>query len=1067
MKARMLGLMALGALTMAAGLMSGASASSMASISIAAGSAKVTLLPHWDVSSGLGGFTYLAQDLGLGAPGQFYSLTSGTIPVGGSATGFYRYDPLTGVAVAHADIGSKLTPDSYSALTSADPNLGFGAINLYMIHHRSTGDYFAELVPGAAVASIVADLKPMSGPGGPATAGSKGYFALTFAAANLGFGANSMYYLRSDPEKGTIFGAMNPALAGGPTAEMAIGFGGHTALAYAFADMGWGLNRMYYLRQDADTGYTILGTLHPGTGVASDIANLGSVFSTLAFFPADIGYAANQFYTTGTINPTWQSVSFAPIADRAISAGSFTVSPSASSGLALTLKLAYGSVGAASITGPVAGVFTVTPLSPGVITLQAIQAGVTRLWEYNALKQSFNATGTALLGFSSQPTPLSQIALVGSPMSFTAAATGTSTVSYQWRHAGANITGNASATSATLTIPKVQPADAGLYDVIATNSSGSIGSNSVSLAVNVAIPVISNKPLTADGRMTAPFNFTITASDNPTAFAASPLPTGLVINALTGAISGIPTTVGITNVVLGATNPSGTGTATLVITVVPSGAPDVATAPLRQTSNSGSGANFTVVASGTPAPTLQWQRLAVSSKTWVNLVEGSGYTGVNSSTLTVSTSAPAMSGDQFQVVITNAAGVATSHPVTLTVIGSGPTLMHYPSGMAVDATGGLFVANTSSNTIEKITAAGVVSTLAGKIGFAGSADGTGSTARFNQPTGVALDATGNLYVADSGNATIRRITAAGVVTTLAGSPTMRGNADGSGGSATFGMPTALALDTSGNVYVTDAFNATIRKVTAAGMVSTLAGSANMQGEADGTGTAARFNYPDGIVVAPTGTVYVADTLNNTIRKITPTGVVTTYAGSAGLPGSWDGFSGFDLFNQPTSVVLDNLGNLIVTDTGNSTIRLLSVDGTALTIAGNPVISGLSDGIGGGALLNQPHGLAIFYPGPSALPIVYIADTGNAVIRRLNLDGMLVTTLALIPDSTSIAYSAEGNNPLPISPTASGQGTGSSSSISVSGSSSGGGGAVSPLFLGLLLLFGAMKRSFGRTKPGKG
>ncbi len=330
MKNRMLALSALVALSVVLG--SGARAENMMSLAIAPGSAEVKLVPHWTVGSGVAGFTFLAQNLGLGAPGQFYSLKGTTIPSGGDRTAFTRYDPLTGVAVIHPDLGSKLTPDSYSALTSADPNLGFGAINMYMIHHRPTGDYFTALVPGAGVTSTVSDLKPMAGPGGPATAGAKGYFALTFAAADMGYGANSIYYLRSDPVTGTNFGSLVPAIAGGSTDRFALGFGGHIALAYAFADFGWGLNQMYYLRLDDDTGYTILGTLNPATGKTGDIANLGGVFATLAHFPADIGFAVNQFYVTGVANPTGQTVSFAPIADRAISAGSFKVPAMRSSG---------------------------------------------------------------------------------------------------------------------------------------------------------------------------------------------------------------------------------------------------------------------------------------------------------------------------------------------------------------------------------------------------------------------------------------------------------------------------------------------------------------------------------------------------------------------------------------------------------------------------------------------------------------------------------------------------------------------------------------------------------------
>ena len=973
-------------------------ADNMASIAIAPGSAAVTLVPHWGIGSGLGGFTFLAQDLGLGAPGQFYSTKGTAIPVGGDPTAFTRYDPLSGVAVAHADIGGKLTPDSYSGLTSADPNLGFGAINLYMIHHRPTGDYFTALVPGAAVASVVEDLKPMSVPGGPQSLGGTGYFALTFCAANLGFGANMIYYLRTDPTRGTIFGAMNPALALGPVAEEALGVGGHVALAYAFPDMGWGLNQMYTLRLDPVTGYTIFGTLGAATGVVHDIANLGSVFTTLSFFPADLGFSINQFYVAGSINPGWQSVSFAPIADRAIAAGSFTVTPSASSGLPLTLTLAATSSGAASITGPVGGVFTVKPLGPGLIVLQAAQAGQTAptAYEANALSQAFNATGASLLAFTAQPSPLSQIALVGGSASFTAAATGTTAVTYQWLRAGTAITGNASAATARLTLANVEPSDAASYAVVATNAAGSVVSNGAVLVVHIAIPVVTNTPLTASGRVSLPFDFFITATNSPATYMAASLPAGLSLNTATGEITGSPLAVGVTTAVIGASNPSGTGTASLIITVQVSGAPVVVQAPSGQTAVAGQTAVFAVTSSATPAPGYQWQILGADSVTWVNLSNGPSYAGVTGPTMTVTLSPGVLSGSEYRAVITNTVGQTATLPVALTVVGAGPKLLHFPTGIAVDPAGNFYVADTSDDTIERITAAGAVSTLAGVSGSAGSQDGTGSGARFNEPLGVALDSAGNLYVADSANGVVRRITPSGVVTTLAGAATVRGSADGAGSAASFGMPTGLAIDAAGNIYVADAQGQTVRGITAAGLVRTLAGSPGVTGEADGTGSAARFNYPCGVAVDTAGVVYVADCYNDTIRKLTPAGVVTTLAGSAGLPGNWDGVGAYGLFRGPTGVAVDSTGTVYVADCGNQTIRLVAPDGTVITLAGNPVIAGLADGIGEGALFNQPRSVVVVLTTPLTLPDLYITDAANAGIRHLSMAYLTVNTLLLTP-----------------------------------------------------------------------
>ena len=161
-----------------------------------------------------------------------------------------------------------------------------------------------------------------------------------------------------------------------------------------------------------------------------------------------------------------------------------------------------------------------------------------------------------------------------------------------------------------------------------------------------------------------------------------------------------------------------------------------------------------------------------------------------------------------------------------------------------------------------------MTTLAGTAGLRGIADGTGAAARFNDPEGVAVDSAGNVYVADRTNNTIHKITAAGVVTTLAGTGGLFGSADGTGAAARFAQPFRVAVESAGNVYVADTTNHTIRKVTAPGVVTTLAGTAGMVGSVDGTGAAARFFYPVGVAVDSAGNIYVGDSHNNNIRKVT-------------------------------------------------------------------------------------------------------------------------------------------------------------------------------------------------------
>jgi streptogramin lyase len=194
---------------------------------------------------------------------------------------------------------------------------------------------------------------------------------------------------------------------------------------------------------------------------------------------------------------------------------------------------------------------------------------------------------------------------------------------------------------------------------------------------------------------------------------------------------------------------------------------------------------------------------------------------------------------------------------------------NYPTGVAVDGSGNLYVANFGSNTIRKITPSGMVSTLAGWAGTtSGYVDDLGSAARFDQPYGVAVDAAGNVYVAEL-SGTIRKITPSGMVSTLAGSYGRSGSADGIGAAARFNEPHDVAVDGAGNLYVTDTFNHTIRKITPSAAVSTLAGSPGQGGSADGTGAVVRFDFPLGVAVDGSGNLYVTDNGNNTIRKITP------------------------------------------------------------------------------------------------------------------------------------------------------------------------------------------------------
>lgn len=319
--------------------------------------------------------------------------------------------------------------------------------------------------------------------------------------------------------------------------------------------------------------------------------------------------------------------------------------------------------------------------------------------------------------------------------------------------------------------------------------------------------------------------------------------------------------------------------------------------------------------------------------------------------------------------------------------GSGTNALFFrPAGIAVDASGNVLVADTGNNTVRKITATGDVTTFAGSAGNYGSTDNLGTNALFYRPTGIAIDNFNNIFVADTGNNTIRKITPSGNVNTMAGSAGVYGNLDNSGANALFSGPQGLTVDSSGNLYVVDTGNGTIRKITSSGVVTTFAGSAGNYGATNGIGANALFYAPQGITIDLFGCVYVADTGNHTIRKITSDGTVTTLAGLAGNYGSADSVNSSASFWNPQGITSDATGNLYIADTGNNTIRTITPGGSVTTFAGLPSI-GSADGLSSDARFRFPQAVAV-----DAATNVYVADTANQTIRKISPSG-LVCTLA--------------------------------------------------------------------------
>ena len=418
----------------------------------------------------------------------------------------------------------------------------------------------------------------------------------------------------------------------------------------------------------------------------------------------------------------------------------------------------------------------------------------------------------------------------------------------------------------------------------------------------------------------------------------------------------------------------------------------------------------------------------------------------------------------------------------------------FPTGIAIDSADTLYVSDTDNQTIRTITPTGVVTTLAGQVRIADEVDGVGANARFTYPSGIAVDSDKTVYVSDTYGHTIRSISPTGSVTTLAGTAGQRGSYDGAGAVALFSNPNGLAIDSAHNLYVADEGNSTLRKVTPAGDVSTLAGTPHVFAQVDGTGSAAAFsaltsltmdrcgtlfavdgsiqprlrkitaigevttlpvndpasaglhvdslqgiaagadgslsltgNYgvyaattdsitllaglvpefglingsagqarfgdsfpfflPYGIAADPAGNTYVADTPHQRIRKITAAGEVSDFAGNGTIGGSADGVGADAGLSQPRGVVADAAGNVYVADTFNSTIRKITPDGNVTTLAGGVATPGNVDGIGSAARFFEPQAIAV-----DAAGNLFIADTGNRSVRKLSPSGN-VTTLA--------------------------------------------------------------------------
>jgi trimeric autotransporter adhesin len=356
--------------------------------------------------------------------------------------------------------------------------------------------------------------------------------------------------------------------------------------------------------------------------------------------------------------------------------------------------------------------------------------------------------------------------------------------------------------------------------------------------------------------------------------------------------------------------------------------------------------------------------------------------------------------------------------------GQGPAvraILKTPQGVAMDAQGNLYIADKGNNVVRMVNTNGTIMTVAGKFqvgGFQGDG-GQATNAELDEPYGVAVDGHGNLYIADDGNNVIRMVNTNGVITTIAGTnnDTTGGvpGYSGDGGPATNALvdePEGIALDGSGDLYISDSGNNVIRMVNTNGVITTVAGTNNgvMGGVSGylgdgGRATNALLNYPEDVAVDTSGNLYIADNGNDAIRMVSTNGIIYTVAGTNNGSGSPDGGYSGDGFSattaqlqSPNGVAVDSEGNLYITDTGNYVIRMVNTNGTIATVAGidNQSGGGYSgdSGPATNALMAQPRSILV-----SPLGNMYFSDSGNDVVRMVNTNG-IITTVAGLPSAES-------------------------------------------------------------------
>jgi hypothetical protein len=538
------------------------------------------------------------------------------------------------------------------------------------------------------------------------------------------------------------------------------------------------------------------------------------------------------------------------------------------------------------------------------------------------------------------------------------------------------------------------------------------------------IPVITSQPVAATVSVGATAGFSVVASGTaPLAYQWQR--GGATIEGATGASYTTPATVAGDNgasfsVVVSNVAGSVTSNAAMLTVNVPPTL-SITEEPASVTVASGAAATFTAAATcSAGSVSWQWQRSNDNGLTWANIASATttSYTLTTTSTdnaaaFRANASCGGLTQSTEVAVLTVTPAASTG--LTELPVGLAPSMpLLAAAGVVIDSTGNLYVAESAGNDIRRIGTDGSITTFAGAADqSAGSTDGAGTAAKFSQPTAEAIGGDGSVYVTDTANNTIRKISSAGAVTTLAGTAGTTGSSNGQGAAARFNTPLGIAFGSDGALYVADAGNYTIRRLALDGTVTTIAGTAGSSGSSDGAGAAARFGNLEGLVGDTSGNLYLSDMSNNTIRKVTLTGNVTTLAGNGGATAA-DGIGTAAGIPFPGGLALSN-GNIFVaalagpiagSGTNLGQVRQIHLaDGTVTTIAGigtetqDLSESQIADGtttqsvfVFGREPASNPIGgdlAAIAIAGDGSL---YVSDPGNSSLRQIDATGVTTTVV---------------------------------------------------------------------------